>query len=135
MDKTIKIDVNTSNVQRGKFARVAVNIDLAKPLLSKIWLDGSWQRIEYEGLPQICFSCGRVGHSSVTCPQKRDGSAKREGEMGPIWCRKKAALSRNLDHGTSRRVPKTGVTSGGHKERNSNSYGTRYGVLPEVEDP
>ena len=37
----IKIDVNTSNVQCDKFATVAVNIDLAMPLVLKIWLDGS----------------------------------------------------------------------------------------------
>ena len=72
--KTVKIDVNTSSVQRGKFARVVVTLDLAKPLVPKIWLDGSWQRIEYEGLPKICFTCGRVGHSSASCSLKVDDS-------------------------------------------------------------
>ena len=68
--KTVKVDLNTQLAARGKFARVAVEIDLNKPLVSRFTLDGEIQRIEYEGLPQVCFHCGRVGHSILFCPNK-----------------------------------------------------------------
>lgn len=36
----IKIDANTTSSTRGRFARVAVTISLAKPLVSQFELDG-----------------------------------------------------------------------------------------------
>ncbi|EEF29099.1 conserved hypothetical protein [Ricinus communis] len=50
---------------------VAVEINLLKPLVSKLHLDGFTHKVEYEGLPQVCFECGRVGHAETLCPTKR----------------------------------------------------------------
>ncbi|KAL4301928.1 hypothetical protein GQ457_10G020040 [Hibiscus cannabinus] len=61
------IDYNTTEGYRGKFARLAVVIDLEKPLKSGIIIDGHRQNIEYEGLPAICFGCGKYGHSKDMC--------------------------------------------------------------------
>ncbi|KAK8490449.1 hypothetical protein V6N11_061759 [Hibiscus sabdariffa] len=49
----------------GKFARLAVMIDLKKPkpILSCIGIDGFIQKLLHEGLQQICYSCGRYGHT------------------------------------------------------------------------
>lgn len=63
----IKIDSNTASSTRGRFARLAVSISLNRPLVSQFELDGRIQKVEYEGLPVICFACGRYGHSSHTC--------------------------------------------------------------------
>ncbi|KAH9704135.1 hypothetical protein KPL70_011340 [Citrus sinensis] len=63
----IKIDANTTSSMRECFARIAVTISLAKPLVSQFELDGKVQKVEYEGLPVICFMCGRYGHSSNIC--------------------------------------------------------------------
>ncbi|KAE8699632.1 hypothetical protein F3Y22_tig00110575pilonHSYRG00018 [Hibiscus syriacus] len=52
---------------RGKSARLAVLVDLNKPLLSCIRIDGSLQRLEYEGLQQVCFECGLYGHAKEQC--------------------------------------------------------------------
>lgn len=38
--KVIRVDYNTSGMQRGKFARLAVDIDLTQPLVSKFKIDG-----------------------------------------------------------------------------------------------
>ncbi|KAL4290645.1 hypothetical protein GQ457_14G017720 [Hibiscus cannabinus] len=65
--KVVCIDYNTSEGKRGRFARLAIIVDLKKPLVSGIIIDGQRQDIEYEGLPEICFKCGVYGHSSDFC--------------------------------------------------------------------
>ena len=65
--EVIKVDYNTDSGDRGKFARFAVNIDLTKPLIPKIQVDGEIIFVEYEGLPTICFNCGRYGHLQDSC--------------------------------------------------------------------
>ncbi|KAH9698593.1 DUF4283 domain-containing protein [Citrus sinensis] len=64
----VKIDHKTVEAQRGKFARIAVEIDLTKPLISQFNFEGRIQRVEYEYLPTICFDCGKVGHYKDACP-------------------------------------------------------------------
>ncbi|KAH9697599.1 DUF4283 domain-containing protein [Citrus sinensis] len=64
----IKIDYLTAAAQRGKFARIAVQLDLEKPLVSQFNFEGRVQKVEYENLPMICFSCGKFGHYQDACP-------------------------------------------------------------------
>ncbi|CAN1142696.1 hypothetical protein LINPERHAP2_LOCUS13202 [Linum perenne] len=66
--RTVRMDHNTQTAERGKFARIAVEIDLNEPLVTGVELDGAWQRVEYENLPELCFSCGKVGHEKGSCP-------------------------------------------------------------------
>ncbi|CAL1393438.1 unnamed protein product [Linum trigynum] len=66
--RAIKLDFHTQHQKHVKFARMAVELDLSKPLISRIRLDGKWQYIEYENLPKVCFECGKVGHTTATCP-------------------------------------------------------------------
>ncbi|CAN1178244.1 hypothetical protein LINPERHAP2_LOCUS33563 [Linum perenne] len=68
--KTIKIDFKTQRAERGKFARIAVELDLDEPLPPVVMLDGATQLIEYENLPNLCFDCGRIGHEAACCPLK-----------------------------------------------------------------
>ncbi|RYR05834.1 hypothetical protein Ahy_B06g085655 [Arachis hypogaea] len=65
----LKIDRTTSIHSRGKFARICVEIDLAKQLVPRISVLGCELHLEYEGLYQICFSCGRYGHRSDQCSE------------------------------------------------------------------
>ncbi|KAH1107797.1 hypothetical protein J1N35_011565 [Gossypium stocksii] len=46
---------------------MAVFVDLGRPLISKILINGSPQRIEYENLPVVYFKCGCYRHISVNC--------------------------------------------------------------------
>ena len=69
--EVIKIDYITASGDRGRFARLAIALDLTKPLTPKIQVDGETIYIEYEGLPSICFACGRYGHSQEVCPENQ----------------------------------------------------------------
>ncbi|XP_050233415.1 uncharacterized protein LOC126681903 [Mercurialis annua] len=66
--KVVKIDYCTEVVERGKFSRIAVELDLSKSLVSQFNLDGKVQFVEYECLPRIYFECGKFGHVKVRCP-------------------------------------------------------------------
>ncbi|XP_015387989.1 uncharacterized protein LOC107177927 [Citrus sinensis] len=67
----IKIDYRTELRERGKFARIAIRVSLTKPLVSRFNLDGRIQKVEYEGLPIICYHCGKYGHNSTACLHKQ----------------------------------------------------------------
>ncbi|CAN1180883.1 hypothetical protein LINPERHAP2_LOCUS35023 [Linum perenne] len=51
---------------------MCVEIDLHKPLVSKYRLHRRVRRIEYEGLHEICFTCGRYGHGKQACSLNAD---------------------------------------------------------------
>ncbi|KAL4310986.1 hypothetical protein GQ457_01G041260 [Hibiscus cannabinus] len=78
----VKIDDNTAAGGRGRFARIVVLVDLNKPLLSCIEIDGKVQKLEYEGLNQICFGCGVYGHSKDSCA--RNTSKAPVSEVMPV---------------------------------------------------
>ncbi|CAN1853756.1 Putative ribonuclease H protein At1g65750, partial [Linum perenne] len=81
--KTVRMDYNTQTAERGKFARITVEIDINEPLVTGIMVDGVWQRTEYENLPDLCFTCEQRG----IIPQKRKAEetaarSKIEGSKG-----------------------------------------------------
>lgn len=63
----LRIDYNTSLTGRGQFARMAVELDGSKPILSGIEIEGHFQKIEYEGLPSVCYRCGLIRHLVEKC--------------------------------------------------------------------
>ncbi|KAH1091788.1 hypothetical protein J1N35_019045 [Gossypium stocksii] len=65
--QVVKPDMNTDNRTRGRFARLAVYVNLDKPLVSQILINGQEQKVEYESLSTICFHCGRYGHVESIC--------------------------------------------------------------------
>ncbi|KAK9001735.1 hypothetical protein V6N11_024433 [Hibiscus sabdariffa] len=65
----IKIDFQTENGCRGRFARMAVSLNLRQPLVSKLIINGRPQIVEYESLPMVCFHCGHYGHLKDICPK------------------------------------------------------------------
>ncbi|XP_019189720.1 PREDICTED: uncharacterized protein LOC109184127 [Ipomoea nil] len=66
--RPIRVDQATSQVSRGRFAHMCVEIDLSKPLISKFRLRRRTRYISYEGIHLVCFNCGMYGHSLETCP-------------------------------------------------------------------
>lgn len=65
--RPIRVDYATDQMSKGRYARVCVEINLGDQLVSKVWVGGAWQQVQYENLHTLCFSCGRVGHSKESC--------------------------------------------------------------------
>ncbi|RYQ85663.1 hypothetical protein Ahy_B10g105239 isoform B [Arachis hypogaea] len=63
----LRVDELTSIHSREKFARICVKIDLRRKLVPSFTTLGKDFKLEYEGLHQICFSCGRYGHKIDGC--------------------------------------------------------------------
>jgi hypothetical protein len=86
--QTVKVDRNTLLQERGKYARVCVEVDLNKPLLAMFELKGEVYKVEYEGLHMLCRRCGKFGHYVEGCPDKNDTSTARlpteDGSNGAI---------------------------------------------------
>lgn len=68
--RTITVDIAMLLASRGKFARVCVEVDLRRPLMSSYRLRGDFWRLQYEGLHEICFECEKYGHRSKSSPVK-----------------------------------------------------------------
>ncbi|KAI9125728.1 hypothetical protein K1719_003146 [Acacia pycnantha] len=80
--KMIKVDRSTSVYDKGGFARICVEIDLKKPLLPTYLVFGEERNIIYEGLHQVCFSCGKYGHQKVVCPMAKSQACSPEPNQG-----------------------------------------------------
>ncbi|KAK2376903.1 zinc ion binding / nucleic acid binding protein [Trifolium repens] len=77
---TVKVDKNTLMQERGKYARICVEVDLTESLLAMFMIKGRKYNVEYEGLHLLCKICGKFGHYSEGCPEKHKvGGVQQEG--------------------------------------------------------
>ncbi|XP_055960811.1 uncharacterized protein LOC130015168 [Mercurialis annua] len=131
--KVVEIDYCTESVERGKFARIAVELDLRKALVSQFVLDGKVQRVEYECLPRICFSCGKFGHTKDNCPEiittgQNSNQANDEGKTSNKPTRtEKMVPAENPSYGPWMIVNKRGKSKPdyGHSKDNKSSNSVR----------
>lgn len=97
----LKIDGNTYNTTRGKFARFCVEIQLDVPLELGICVNGVVYQVVYENLPSVCYTCGSAGNHTTSCaPQVKDkaeaiqkstnmetGNTQKKGAGSKLQCR------------------------------------------------
>lgn len=85
--KAVKVDHTTTCVGRGqgrgKYARICVEINLQKPLGSRIKVNGKVFNVEYECLSQICFNCELYGHVVEDCGSKQGVDIVNDSKMRP----------------------------------------------------
>ncbi|KAL7219922.1 hypothetical protein ACSBR2_012894 [Camellia fascicularis] len=67
----LKVDTNTAMAARGKYARVCIEIDLRKPLISHFTISKYTYGVEYEYLHLLCFFCSKVGHRQESCSDRQ----------------------------------------------------------------
>ncbi|XP_057436904.1 uncharacterized protein LOC130729242 [Lotus japonicus] len=67
LGKPIKVDINTLSGDRGRFARICIELDLTKAVIGRICIEDFWYKVEYEGRHVICTKCGCYGHRSREC--------------------------------------------------------------------
>lgn len=73
----LRIDSYTASGARGSYARLCLQIDLTKPLITTIKVGRLRQKVMYEGVSSLCYCCGRMGHKQESCsyhihPSERD---------------------------------------------------------------
>lgn len=61
------MDRNTLNNERGKYARLYVQVDLTKHFITIFSIKGRHYKIEYEGLRLLCSNYNRFGHYKERC--------------------------------------------------------------------
>ncbi|KAL4333466.1 hypothetical protein GQ457_07G012960 [Hibiscus cannabinus] len=131
--KVVKIDYNTEAGKRGRFARLALIVDLSKLLISGIVIDGRRQDIEYEGLPTICYKCGKYGHAKEVCGTSESSTVQ---EVNPSALRNPTKLygpwmqvvnkrRRNVSLQRSNRIDNG-------SSRETVALGSRFATLAEV---
>lgn len=81
--KVVKLDMNTDSRSPGRFARMVVYVNLDKPLVPQVLINGRTQKVEYESLSTICFNCGRYGHVDNMCPFRNVESSTEKGNKSP----------------------------------------------------
>ncbi|KAL4348041.1 hypothetical protein GQ457_17G013490 [Hibiscus cannabinus] len=99
LGRVVKIDYNTQEGGQGKFARLALLVDLNKPLCSCINIDGRLQKLEYEGLRQVCFECGIYGHGKENCPSVSAKVGDNEAKETTIPSTDKGKATAETDNG------------------------------------
>ncbi|KAJ4850201.1 hypothetical protein Tsubulata_048474 [Turnera subulata] len=69
--KPVRNDVNTLEAERAKFARLAIEVDFTEPLLGWIEIEGRWYKVCYEDIPDLCFRCGTIRHTTIECTSEK----------------------------------------------------------------
>ncbi|OMO70232.1 hypothetical protein COLO4_28682 [Corchorus olitorius] len=104
----LKIDSHTLAGERGRYARLCVQININKPLARFLKIEDREQPITYEGIGSLCFHCGRLGHKEESCPEKVTATvpidqeeSKEEKNFGP-WL---VVQNRKTKKGNQRGIP------------------------------
>lgn len=79
--KPIRADQNTDTATRGRFARICVEVDITKPLLTMFKMRKRVRTIKYEGIHLVCFACGVVGHRAEDCEKRQKASPPEENHV------------------------------------------------------
>ena len=67
---------------RESYARLCIQVDLTKSLITAVRVGKLRQKVLYEGIASLCFCCGRLGHKLENCSYRVQPTAKT-GEVDP----------------------------------------------------
>lgn len=98
----LRIDSYTATSSRGSYARLCIQVNLEKPLITTVKVGRLKQKVMYEGIGALCFCCGRLGHKQEFCSYK---IKPREAEIGELD-------TTNLEHKSSQEEDKSDANYG-----------------------
>ncbi|KAH1115012.1 hypothetical protein J1N35_008390 [Gossypium stocksii] len=128
--KVVPLDLNTDSRTRGRFTRIAVYVNLEKPLIAQVIVNEIPQKVEYKGLPTICFTCGKYGYSNELCvsSQSEIESGKDQAEVSSAKGKKnKEKDEQSVDFNNTLRDKNRSIPS---SKRNGQTGGNRDEVGP-----
>ncbi|CAL1410373.1 unnamed protein product [Linum trigynum] len=139
--RPIRIDEATRTAARSDYARVCVQVDLTRPLLSKFSIRGKKYFIQYEGLENICLNCGtyaeKWGCSCVksqapmeaehTVQEPTPAANQNEPLYGEWMIAKRKPRTQKKDQGANVSLKGTKTTHDTHQH----AGGSRFAALEE----
>ncbi|CAI0500736.1 unnamed protein product [Linum tenue] len=146
MGKPIRIDAATRTKARSDYARVCVQVDFTKPLLSQFTINGKKYFIQYEGLEKICLSCGTYSEhgacpwtkahipmeadSNVAVHQTGEKEPKQDSTYGEWMIAKRKPRPPHKEQATQSLKGGAQLPQG-KSSKQSSATGSRFGVLQE----
>jgi hypothetical protein len=133
----VKVDKTTLYQERGKYARLCVEVDLTKPLLAMFTIKGRHYKVEYEGLHFLCLNCGIFGHYVEGCPKRSVESGKNGENPGTNSARtgshgQQPVVERPWTVVQKQRRPRKSKDHGNSNEgvnEETNSKGSRFAIF------
>ena len=109
----LRVDTHTANEARGRFARLCVQIDVDKPLVTAVLIGRFEQPVCYEGIQKLCFSCGRMGHRKENCQYTvRPNSPAKEGRLVNDRDGEGQSCDMHVPHGPAEGMENNGLVHG-----------------------
>ncbi|PPR84505.1 hypothetical protein GOBAR_AA36209 [Gossypium barbadense] len=137
--KVVCLDFNTDSRTRGRFARMAVYINLDKPLTAQVLVNGLHQKVEYEALPTIYFTCGKYGHTKELCVVEQLGLSSEKKQISDIPT-KRATEKDGAAYGpwmvveNKNRRKSRNINSSKENLRDQGKSGSRFDALTNMEN-
>ena len=81
----LRVDTHTTAEASGRFARLCIQVDVTKPIVTVVLIGKIEEPVSYEGIQKLCFDCGRMVHRRENYPYsiRKEATLKETTAMEP----------------------------------------------------